>query len=209
MMANSEIKFKKIVREDPKVFECVVFAEVLIPEVRNVCGDFWTRENIKDAAYKFMMQGFGIDIEHDKVDVNGADVFVVESFIARPGDPDFIEGSWVVASKIVNPALFQQVLDGNINGYSYEALLGFSPITLETNDDGVRMGDTEPDPFDGHTHFFTVIVDDNNRPISGGTTVDMGHSHNILTHTVTENASTMDGYSHNHRYNLVTGVAGK
>jgi hypothetical protein len=187
-----------------KEWERVVFAEVLIPDVPNVFGDYWTRESVKQAAYVFMQAGFGIDVEHDNVDVQGTGAVVVESFIVRKGDPDFIEGSWVVGMRIIDDALWAGVLDGTINGYSYEALVEFFSGFITLVDDGMRRGITEPDLEDGHTHEFVVLVDMNNRPIDGGTTVTDGHAHTISTHTVTDEA---DG--HTHRFNLVSGKDGK
>jgi Putative phage serine protease XkdF len=189
-------------RDDPQ-WERVVFAEVLVPETPNVFNDYWTREAIKEAAYAFMEQGFGIDIEHDNDDVSDA-VKVVEAFIARDGDPDFIAGSWVVAMRINDDAIWQGVLDGDINGYSYEALVSMLPATFSLLDDGVRMGVTEPDVDDGHVHEFVVFVNETNRPVGGGTTDTNGHEHSISTSTVTDVAA-----GHVHRYNLVQGKGGK
>lgn len=190
-------------RDDSPEWERVVFAEVLVPETPNVYGDYWTREAIKEAAYAFMEQGFGIDIEHDNLDVSGP-VNVVEAFIARANDPDFIEGSWVVAMRINDNNMWQQVLGGEINGYSYEALVEMIPATFAMLDDGIRTGVTEPDPIDGHTHEFVVFVDETNRPVGGGTTMNEGHEHLISGHTVTDEAM-----GHVHRYNLVQGKGGK
>lgn len=196
-MSNVELK---LTRRAEVEWERVVFAEVLIPDVANVFQDYWTREAIKEAAYEFMRAGYGIDVEHDNLDIIG-DAYVVESFIVRPGDPDFIEGSWVIAMKIVSDDLWDKILNNEINGYSYEALLAFLPAVLTTgDDDGVRTGTTEPDLEDGHTHSFAILVDENNRPISGGTDETYGHSHTISNHTVTDEA---DG--HTHRFNIVTG----
>jgi hypothetical protein len=189
-------------RKDNEGWERVVFAEVLVPDVANVYGDYWTKEAIKEAAYAFQREGFGIDLEHDNIDLTGP-VYVVESFIVRAGDPDFIEGSWVVGMKIEDDVLWQKVLNNEINGYSYEAIVSFLSATLRVEDDGVRTGYTEP-ALDGHTHAFMVMVDMDNRPVSGGTSEDDGHSHKISGHTITDEE---DG--HTHRYNLVVGKEGK
>lgn len=203
-MKSISNEMRLCVRND-REWERVVFAEVLIPEVPNVFNDYWTREGIKRAAYAFMMQGFGIDVEHDNVDVSGLGAAVVESFIARANDPDgFIEGSWVVGMKILDDNLWQAILDGQINGYSYEALVEFFSAFITYVDDGIRQGVTEPDPNDGHTHEFVVMVDASNRPVDGGTAEANGHSHVISTHTVTDEAN-----GHVHRYNLVQGKDGK
>lgn len=184
-------------------WERIVMAEVLIPDTPNVFGDYWTKENIKEAAYAFMRRGFGIDVEHDNVDVTGP-VQLVEAFIVRPGDLDFIEGSWVVGMYIGDDAIWADVLSGKINGYSYEAIVSFLSATIQTSDDFVRQGTTEPDPIDGHVHEFVTMVDADNRPIEGGTTVTNGHSHTISAHTITDESE-----GHVHRYNLVTGKDGK
>lgn len=191
-----------IVRKDGEEWERVVFAEVLIPHVPNVFGDIWTPKAVRECAYEFARKGYGIDIEHDNLDVTGP-VFVVESFIVREGDPDFLEGSWVVAMKVTDDALWGRILNNEINGYSYEATVSFmAGVFVDATDDGTRTGLTEPDPYDGHRHAFAVLVDTNNRPLSGGTDEVDGHSHTISTHTVTDEA---DG--HSHRFNLVTGKA--
>ncbi len=200
MKSISEINL--VLRED-RQYEQVVFAEVLIPETPNVYGDYWTRSAVIEAAYMFMETGFGIDIDHDNYDRTGM-VHVVESFIARKGDPDFIEGSWVIGMRIKDDTLWEAVLSGDINGFSYEAIVGTIKGVLLVADDGVRTGLTEPDLEDGHTHNFMVVVDENNRPIEGGTSVTNGHSHGITTHTVTEESA-----GHKHRYNLVVGKDGK
>lgn len=184
-------------------WERVVFAEVLVPDVANVFNEVWTREAVKEAAYKFMQTGFGIDVEHDEVDRSFTDFYVVESFIARDGDPKFIPGSWVVGLKVVSDTIWQAILDGDINGFSYQASVYLLSAKLVVDDSGVRSGTTEPSVADGHTHEFHVIVDATNRPIAGGTTETNGHSHSISTHTVTDEAA-----GHVHRYNLVKGVDG-
>ena len=196
-------------RKDGAEWERCVFAEVLIPDVPNVFGDLWSRAAIRECAYEFMRRGFGIDVEHDNVDVNaagalalGGGAYVIESFIVREGDPDFIEGSWVIGMKVVDDDLWERILSNEINGYSYEATVSFLPAILADSDDGTRTGYTEPDPYDGHRHAFAVLVDANNRPLSGGTDEVDGHSHTISTHTVTDET---DG--HSHRFNLVTGKA--
>lgn len=187
-------------RKDGDEWERVVFAEVLIPNVPNVFGDLWSPAAVREAAYEFMRQGYGIDVDHDNVDVSGP-VHVVESFIVRAGDQDFIVGSWVVAMRVEDDTLWQKILDNEINGYSYEATVNFlAGIFVDETDDGTRTGYTEPDPYDGHRHAFAVLVDANNRPLSGGTDEVDGHSHTISTHTVTDES---DG--HSHRFNLVTG----
>lgn len=191
-------------KSDPRVFrrseqewDRVVMAEVLVPETPNSYGDFWTPEGVQEAAYAFMRTGYWIDHEHDQKDITGK-VHVVESFIAREGDPVFVEGSWVVAMYIADDDLWQKILDGEITGYSFEAIVSSIPAVYEYMDSNYRQGVTEPDPFDGHTHVFALWVDDKNKPIAGGTEETDGHRHNIISGMLTESAA-----GHRHRYNIV------
>lgn len=181
-------------------YERVVFAEVIVPEAPNVFGDYWSKEAVKEFAYAYMRTGFIIDVQHDRTDVSGK-VKVVESFIARQGDPDFIVGAWVVAMYIGDDDIWQQVLDGDINGYSYEALVLALPAILRVEDTGMRTGSTTSTAIDTHTHDFFVIVGEDERPVEGGTSVTDGHAHTISTHTFTDYTN-----GHRHRYNLVKGA---
>lgn len=186
-------------RKDDEGWECYVMCEVLVPDLPNVYGDIYTAPAIREFALQFALQGYGIDVEHDKQDVTGQSAVVVESFIVRPGDPDFIEGAWVIGMKILDPALWLDILEGRINGYSYEATCEVLPVLIENLRNRTVSGVTEPDPFDGHTHAYTVVLDALNNPISGGTSETDGHSHTISTHTYTGSAN-----AHRHRYQVIT-----
>lgn len=186
-----------VLRGDRK-WEQVVFAEVLLPDVVNTFGDIYTREAIVEFAHEFARRGYGIDIEHDNENVDGTKCYVVESFIVREGDPDFVVGSWVVGMKIIDDDLWGQILAGEINGYSYEALVHMLPVVFTAQSETQVVGVTEPHPDDGHTHDYLVLVDEFNVPISGGTSETDGHSHRILFHTTTEVEN-----GHNHRYQVI------
>lgn len=188
---------RRLVVRDGDGFERLVFGEVLVPEVPNVCGDFHTVDSVREFAYKFMTRGFGVNVEHDNPDVSGQQLHVVESFIAREGDPDFTVGSWVVGVHVLDDELWGKILDKEINGFSYEAFVAMLPVEVIVDEAMTSSGTTEPDPFDGHTHTFFVQLDDNGRPITGATSVSNGHSHNITTHTVTD-----EMFSHSHIYNI-------
>ena len=196
-MADTKVPRVRILQRDDGEFERVVMAEVLIPDIPNAFGDVYTHDAIREFAYEFARNGYGIDLNHDNVDVQG-DVVVVESFIARENDTDFIPGSWVVAMKIYSDDIWARVLSGEINGYSFEALCHMQPVSITNLRNRQVAGTTEPDPMDGHTHTFLVILTPLNKPIAGSTGVTNGHSHRIAVHTVTESE---DG--HSHRYQVI------
>jgi len=188
----------KLVRRDGAGFERIVMAELLIPNVPNVYGDVYTEEAIREFVEEFSKQGFGLDIDHDEEDVTGEKLLLVESFIARPGDPDFIEGSWVVGLKILDDETWQKVLDNELNGFSFQAECLMTPVVIENLSSREAFGVTEPYLPDGHTHTYFVLLDTLNNVISGGTGVTDGHSHTIAYHSVTE---TTNG--HDHRFQVV------
>lgn len=181
-----------ILTRDSQGFERIVFGEVLIPNEPNVYGDFHTELSVREFAYGFMAYGFGVNHEHDNPDISDR-VHIVESFIARPGDPDFIVGSWVLGVLIKDDEVWQAVLDGDVNGFSYEALVNFFELDLIVPNETTRYGRTEPDLDDQHAHDFFVLLDQDGRVITGGTSFDQDHAHPISQHTFTDAA---DGHVH-------------
>lgn len=187
----------RFVTRDSEGFERIVYAEVLIPGRVNSHGDLHTRDSVKSFAYGFMLNGFGIDINHDENDVSGQ-VTVVESFIAREDDPDFIEGSWVVGLHIEDDEVWDKVKRGELNGFSYQALVRMLETDAIVEQGEYIVGETEPDLNDGHVHEFFAFVGPDGRVIRGGTTSADGHTHIISRHTYTEEAD-----NHIHRFNMV------
>ena len=194
-------RLAKLVTREDKSWEQIVFAEILVPDTVNSYGDIYTRQGIIEFAHEFARTGYAIDIDHDQKDVNGTACYVVESFIAREGDPDFIEGSWVLGVKVTSDELWAKILSGEINGFSYEATVFMDPVEFTGTSGRNVVGETEPHPEDGHTHTFALVLDEFSVPMAGGTSENNGHSHKIVSHTVTEVA---DG--HNHRYQVLQEV---
>lgn len=101
----------------------VVYGEVYAPNRLDAQHEFMTAEEIRLMAWRFAKNGMTqkVDVNHDNNPV--AKVEIVESFIARAGDPDFLEGSWVIGVHIEDPETWQKVLDGELNGFSLEAMV--------------------------------------------------------------------------------------
>lgn len=187
-------------KKDENGYERIVYAELLIPETPNAYNDYHTTTSVREFAYSFMIKGFFIDEEHNNVDISDK-VQVVESWIARGGDPDFIEGAWVVGMYIGDDLIWDKVLNGELNGFSYEALVDFTPATIDAPLIRTVTGITEPDMIDGHTHEFFALLDPTGAVIAGGTVEDdTDHTHLIRRHTFTEETSY-----HLHLFNYVAG----
>ena len=176
----------------------IVWAEVYVPNVPDTDMDFMDAESVEKAAYRFMqdMNLKKIDVQHTNDLVPGA--VVVESFIARKGDQDFIEGSWVVGVHIPDDATWGRIKKGEINGFSLEALVKGEDTTLEIEIPPVVHGTTAKAA--DHEHEFYVTYDPEGNLVGGRTDMVAGHSHVIKRGTLTEKAE-----GHNHRFSFVEG----
>lgn len=189
-----------IVKRDLNGFERLVFAEVLVPNVPTGFGDLHTLESIKDFAYRFAKDGYSVDIEHAQ-DTAEEEFAIVESFIAREGDTEFTPGAWVVGALIFDDNLWQDVIEGKINGFSYQAEVKSSEVEIVVPEYQTIFGVTEPDPIDNHIHDYFVIIDSDYKPIMGGTSEANSH-----THTIAKPVTTEDRFNHNHRYNFIQNI---
>lgn len=173
----------------------VVYAEVYVPNVPDAHGDFMKIETVRVMAYEFMRKGITgqVDTNHDNV-TNGS--YVVESFIARPGDPDFIQDAWVVGVHVPDPVVWEQIKSGELNGFSIEALVTKVPTVMTIEVPDVVSGGT--DTVDGHFHGFRVNFDEEANFLGGTTSVVNDHQHKIKKPTITEEAE-----GHTHRFSFL------
>lgn len=175
----------------------IVYGEVYVPLQPDSQGDFMTAETVRKAAHAFLAAGrtAKVDTNHDN-ELNGS--AIVESFIARKGDPDFIEGAWVCGVHIPNEGLWAKVKSGEINGFSLEATVTSNPRRVQLMVPETLMGTTEES--DGHTHAYKISISMDGLLVSGHTLQDGNHPevHVIGNATVTELAA-----GHRHRYRLL------
>lgn len=195
-MSATEMVFKAL-SED----EHLVFAEVYAPDVPDSDNEFMDSKTIQEMAYKFMknLNLKNIDVQHNNKLVQ--DACVVESFIARKGDPDFIEGAWVVGVHIPNEDVWQQIKKGEINGFSLEALVSKTPMEIEVEIPPVLSGKTAKT--DDHEHEFFVAYGPNGEFVGGKTSEVNGHHHVIKRGTATEVEM-----GHSHRFSFVEKLYG-
>lgn len=180
----------------------IVWGEIYCPYTMDSQGDFMEPEVIEKMAHDFLRSGLmkSVDTEHS-LKTNGS--CVVESFVARGGDPDFPEGSWVVGVHIPDKATWAKVEAGEINGFSMygEGVRVAKTLEVEIPDDGLIEGETLL--FDDHVHRIIIKLDSEGQLIGGETDEVNGHSHKVSKGTVTDDAS-----GHNHRYSLQDALAG-
>jgi hypothetical protein len=156
-------------------------------------------EEIKKMAYNFLRKGVpsNIDVNHTQ---QPSGSYVVESFIAREGDPTFIPGSWVLGVKVPDPQVWRMVKSGELNGFSLDGIGVRTPTTLAVEMPELLKGET--DDVKGHSHSFVVKFDQGGNFLGGYTNPALdGHAHQIVRGTVTEPAN-----GHVHRFSFVEGV---
>lgn len=129
-----------------------------------------------------------IDTNHDEQS-NGS--YPVESFIARENDPDYTPGSWVLGTKVEDEDVWEAVKRGELNGYSFQALVRKMAVVVDIimKPDSVGVTGTAED----HWHFYWLELDEDGRVKRGRTSFDNGHSHEIKRGTATEK---VDGHAH-------------
>jgi hypothetical protein len=178
----------------------VVWGEVYSPDFPDSQGEFMTRDEVRDLAWRFIARKMSdsIDLKHNQIDGSGV---VVESFIARDDDQTFIPGSWVLGVHVPDATIWGQIQKGELNGFSMEAWVTQTPKIMTFD---------FPDEVDGettvtadHKHAFAVKFDQDGRFLGGRTGPGGadGHTHLIVKGTATETTA-----GHNHRFSFLEGV---
>lgn len=173
----------------------LAFGEVYVPNDIDTHGDFMTAEGIEALAHKFMLKllNGNIDVMHDNKTGRAA---VVESFIARDGDPDFMPGSWVLGLKIFDEDTWKQIKNGELTGLSFEAMVRKIPAKVKVDHDGQAEGRTST--ANDHFHTFKVALDDRGS-VRDGTTDRHTDDHR---HRIVENGRTQEVERHRHTFSL-------
>jgi len=183
----------------------IVYGEVYVPYVPDSQGDYMTPDEIERVAHNFLKSGRVdcVDTEHDLVK-NGSGV--VESFVAREGDPDFTVGAWVLGVHIPEKAAWAKAESGDIGGFSMYGTGRRQQriVEIEVPDDGVLFGKTAATSGNGsHEHLYALDFDAKGNFLGGETDDANGHTHLIRKGTVTEPGP--DG--HRHRFSFVDTLA--
>jgi hypothetical protein len=190
-----------VIKKDAPAEQRMVFGEVYAPDRPDAQGEFMRAEEIQEMAYEFVRKGRmdSIDVMHDNKLVNA---HILESFIARKGDPDFIEGAWVIGMHIPDDDLWAAVKKGELNGFSLEALVTRHEQEMEIEIPPVVSGTTSKSDVSAeiaqHEHKFFIAYGEDGA-FKGGVTDEVdGHTHMILAGTHTETT-----LGHSHRFSSV------
>lgn len=177
----------------------LVYGEVYAPDRLDTYGEAMSAEDIVTMAHRFMRLDLDrvIDVKHDNKVI---EAHPVESFIARPGDPDYAAGAWVLGVRIDDEAVCARVENGEINAFSFESLVVYEDVEVEVEHVRDRVGRTEAALSDPHTHAYFVEIGEDGQVVGGRTSPGPdGHVHPIRRASTTEPAGPD---RHHHRYFL-------
>ena len=168
----------------------IVYAPVYTPYRVDTDHEAMLPDQVERMAHGFMLNG-----RHDRIDINHDGVksgcIVVESFVARNGDPDFIEGEWILGIKIAGDALWNKVLKGELNGLSFasENVPTRTAYVVDLLTPVAGRGTTEPVrgvSLPEHRHEVSISFTKDAHVIPTFTEEAMGHRHRITRMTATE-----------------------
>ncbi|MFH1118076.1 MAG: XkdF-like putative serine protease domain-containing protein [Pseudomonadota bacterium] len=182
----------------------IIYAPVYTPFRVDTDNEAMTPDEIESMAHGFILNG-----RHDCIDVNHdrekSGCRVVESFVARSGDPDFIEGEWVLGIKIDRDDLWQRVLKGELNGLSFSSKNApeRTAYVVELLHPVSGTGRTEMSnggALPAHSHDVSLRFTEDARviPVLTGETLDHEHAVNRMT-------ATDPAHGHAHRLVLDIG----
>ena len=179
--------------------ERIVLGAVYVPESIDSDGETMTREDVQRMAHDFLSSGRvdKIDIGHSCMESGNK---VIESFVARDNDPDFIPGTWVLGIKINNDDDWIGIKKGELNAFSF-----FGAAKKESKRVLVEIvssvSGTTKAVADGllpeHEHDYYIEFDDSGEISKGQTAMVLNHRHSISAVDATD--ITMD---HAHRINI-------
>lgn len=113
---------RKLIKSAAKQILYCVVAE---PGTEDLQGDVWPDDEIEKAAHGYMLDSGRIGSQHAKNSrgmLIEVDAGVVESFIApadfEVGEEKIRKGSWVIAIKVRDPEMWNEVESGEITGVS-------------------------------------------------------------------------------------------
>lgn len=177
----------------------ILYSEVYAPDRPDTDNEYMKAEEIQKMAHEFLREAKvrKIDTYHNNKLVEGA--AIVESFVARENDPDFIPGSWVVGIHIPDKDVWAKVEKGELAGLSMEAEVFKETQEVEVEIPDVVRGMTTKS--EDHEHEFFVRYDEQGRFIGGVTSMVDGHRHVIKAGTRTEETD-----NHRHGFSSVDNV---
>ena len=138
--------------------------------------------------------GNTIDVQHDNVPISA---YPVESYIETEEGKDWPVGSWIMGVKIEDAGVWKKIKKGELNGFSFEAMVYKVPMVAEVSYFPDDLGITAEN--EGHDHVYFIEYDEEGRIVGGETSYDAGHRHTIKMGTATDLQAAPGLNLHSHR----------
>lgn len=136
---KNEQKFE-IISEDKHIISgCAMLADTPIFRSDANFGDYYvafSKDTIVKIVQKYFKKGYqnNVNLMHDHNQIESG-VTMFESFISdksrgispMKGFEDAPDGSWFVSMLVENDAVWQQVKEGKVNGFSIEGIFNYTP----------------------------------------------------------------------------------
>lgn len=108
---------------------------------------FFSKETIRQISQVFFKKGFqaNINLSHSDVPANS---YIYQSFIVdestgvkSPGKLNLPDGSWVLGMKVNDKAVWQDIKEGKIKGFSVEGLFKMAEVEIDQkyNEDEMQL----------------------------------------------------------------------
>lgn len=182
-------------------YEQIAYGEVYAPNKPDSHGAIMLPEDVRKMAHRYLRDVVltrSIDVMHDNKPIAA---YPVESFIACANHPDgYTEGAWVVGIKVEDAEVWEQIVNGDLNGFSFEAYVTKASAPVTVNVLPHYIGVTQVDS--GHDHVFFVEINADGKVVGGRTAAGPdGHSHVIARASATEDSYVVGSSSaHSHRF---------
>lgn len=114
-------KIIRIAKADPKLH--IVYGVVYEPNTIDSDGDWASAETIQRAAHGFLMEFGSVGVQHaDESIMKARGISVVESYLWPSdgilGEQSIKKGSWIIGAKIHDEFIWDQVMSGELTGFS-------------------------------------------------------------------------------------------
>lgn len=132
-------RYVKFVTTPEKAAERIAYGPVYVPWEIDLQGQYATKETVRRMAHRFMERHGKPGEMHSRWSMgDGARPYeIVESFIARDGDPHFDEGAWVIGAKF-HPSVWEDIKSGARRGYSIGGRWGRHALAFDGLIDSMR-----------------------------------------------------------------------
>ena len=126
-----------------------------------------------------------------------ADQAIREAKTAHDDTHPFAPGAWVLGVKVFDEDLWAQIKNGEMTGFSFEAMVRKIPAKVKVDSDGRAHGRTSIT--NDHWHVFSIRLDHHGNVLSGSTSRHEPSNH---VHPITEGLRTQVAAGHRHTFSL-------